>query len=166
LPSIGSKTWTGSTESKVQKKLNSEVQSTIFEEACKICSVDYRRLDPFDDSLYRGDPGKLADYDLIIDNQKTRVDLKLLENLTKEKFCQQNPHDAQLLIGSNWHTGDSAYHRITDSPSIENTQKFKELLKTFSNLLREVGPVFLHIDKIDINTGKVDFVKFGNKNAF
>ena len=153
-------------KTKVQKKLNSEVQSSIFEEACKECGIDYIRLDPFDDFLYYGDPGQLADYDLIIEGQKTRVDLKLLDNLTKEKFDQQNPHDAPLLVGSNWHSGDTASHRVSGSPAVENSVEFKTLLQTFSRILVEVGPVFLHINSIDDTTGKVDFIKFGNNRAY
>ena len=166
LPSIGSRTWTGSVENKVQKKLNSEVQSIIFEAACRTCDIEYTRLDQFDDLLYAGDPGRLADYDLIIEGQKIRIDLKLLENLTKEKFDQQNPHDAQLLVGSNWHSGDAACHRVIGLPAVENSLKFKTLLQTFSKLLVDLGAVFLHIDKIDLDTGKVDFVKFGNNSAY
>ena len=167
LHSVGAKTWTDPMKTRVQKKLNSEVQSSIFEEACKECEIKYIRLDPFDDFLYYGDPGQLADYDLIIDNQKIRIDLKLLENLTTEKFCQQKGHDAQFLIGSNWHNGESTYYKVDQSsPAIENMLNFNKLLQTFSRILVEVGPVFLHINNIDTNTGKVDFIKFGNSHAY
>ena len=79
LSTIGSKTWTGSTESKVQKKLNSHIQQKIFEEAANTCNIKLIKLDPFDEHLYRGDPGRLADYDITIEGQTVRIDLKLLE---------------------------------------------------------------------------------------
>jgi hypothetical protein len=49
---------------------------------------------------------------------------------------------------------------------VENSVEFKTLLQTFSRILVEVGPVFLHINSIDDTTGKVDFIKFGNNRAY
>jgi hypothetical protein len=160
LPTIGSKTWTGSTETKVQKKLNSNTQQDIFEKAAKECGVTLVKLDKFDDRLYRGDPGCLADYDLIIDNYKARVDLKLLKS--NSTISDQKPHDAALLISSEYQTAEVAYHRVCGNVGIETTQKFQELLAAFKKNLLLAGSCFLHINKIDLETGMVDYVLFGN----
>ena len=160
LPTIGSKTWTGSTEKKVQKKLNSSIQQDIFEKTAKDCGVPFKKLDKFDDYLYRGDPGCLADYDLIIDNCQIRVDVKLLES--NSTIAVQKPHDAVLLISSEYRTADIAYHRVRGEAGIETTQTFKDLLATFKKNLLAAGKCFLHIDKIDLETGAVDYRLFGN----
>ena len=160
LSTIGSKTWTGSTEQKVQKKLNSSIQQDIFEKAAKECGVPFKKLDKFDDYLYRGDPGRLADYDLIIDNCQIRVDVKLLES--NSTIAAQNPHDAVLLISSDYRTADIAYHRVSGEVGVETTQTFKDLLATFKKNLLAAGKCFLHIDKIDLETGVVDYELFGN----
>jgi hypothetical protein len=160
LPAIGSKTWTGSTEKRVQKKLNSYIQQSIFEKTAEECGIPFKKLDKFDDYLYRGDPGCLADYDLTIDNYKVRVDVKLLES--NSTIAAQKPHDAVLLISSEYRTADTAYHRVCGEVGVETTQTFKDLLATFKNNLLAAGKCFLHIDKIDLETGAVDYVLFGN----
>ena len=160
LPSIGSKTWTGSTESKVQKKLNSHTQQKIFEGAAETCNVKLTKLDPFDEHLYRGDPGRLADYDITIEGQTVRTDLKLLES--NHTISQQKPHDAALLISSEWRTAEVAHHRVCGEASIETTPKFQELLDIFKKNLVAAGKCFIHINKIDLETGVVDYVLFGN----
>jgi hypothetical protein len=160
LPTIGSKTWTGSTENKVQKKLNSNIQQDIFEKTAKECGVSFIKLDKFDDRLYRGDPGCLADYDLIIENYKVRVDLKLLES--NSKLAEQKPHDAALLISSEYRTADTDYYRVCGEVGVETTQTFNNLLVAFKDNLLAAGKCFLHIDKIDLETGAVDYAVFGN----
>lgn len=167
LPTIGSKTWTSSTENKVQKKLNSWKQQSIFEDVVNNSGLNIKliKLDKFDDYLYRGDPGKLADYDLILTTKdgiefKARIDLKLLED--NETSKDQNPHDAELLITSEWRTGAVSSYRFSGEPGIEDTEEFKTLLSLFNQALLAAGKCFLHINNIDLKTGKVDFALFGN----
>ena len=166
LPDIGSITWEGTTETRVQKKLNSYIQTKIFMDTVQELSeklnldISVHQLDAFDDFLYKGDPGSLADIDLTINGQTERVDLKLLKDL--DTLTSQKAHDATMLIGSNWKTANVTYLRLTGDPTIENTSTFKLLLNTFKKNLIKAGACFIHIDKIDLNTGKVDFSKFGN----
>jgi len=170
LNSVGSLTWTGNKEQRVQKKLNSFIQQKLFEKAvdyaiknCKI-NVVLLQLDKFDDYLYKGDPGKLADYDLRIttstDIFSARIDLKLLEDNDTAK--NQNPHDADLLIVSNWRDAKVGFYRVTGNPGIEKTEEFQTILQLFNEMLISAGKCFIHISKIDEETGKVDFNMFGN----
>lgn len=168
LPGIGSITWEGDTETKVQKKLNSYVQTKIFIDTVQELSKNLKlnisvcQLDVFDDFLYKGDPGSLADIDLTIDGQTERVDLKLLRDL--DTLNSQKAHDANMLLGSNWKTADVSYLRLAGASTIENSSTFKILLDTFKNNLIKTGACFIHIDKIDSTTGKVYFSKFGNRS--
>lgn len=159
MPTIGAETWTGSAESKVQKKLNSYIQSTIFEKACDSVGIKYKQLDDFDNYLYRGNPGRLADYDLTFSDGSTiRIDLKLIQETTD--LATQNPHDAELLISSDWRTSDVKYHRVFGQASIENTVEFKKLLDAFREEQQAAGKCFIHINKIDLETGAVNYIKF------
>ena len=164
LNSIGSVKWAGSTEDKVQYKLNSNKQQTIFEAAADDCSfVLLKQLDKFDNYLYKGDPGRLADYDLTIKcgngTQITaRIDLKLL--LNKLTLSDQVAHDAELLLASTLLTDEVFGERRTDSKysiKIEETAEFKELMLRFKARLTEAKPCFIKINKINTVTGEVDY---------
>jgi hypothetical protein len=164
LNSIGSVKCVGSAEEKVQYKLNSWKQQTVFETAADDCSfVTLKQLDKFDNYLYKGDPGRLADYDLTIKcsdgTQITaRVDLKLL--LNKLTLSDQVAHDAELLLASTLFTDEVFGERRVNSssnPKIEETAEFKEFMLRFKARLSEAKPCFIKINKIDTATGKVDY---------
>lgn len=164
LSTIGSKTWTGSTEQKVQYKLNSWKQQTLFEAAASECSfVTLKQLDPFDNYLYRGDPGRLADYDLTIKFKNdtaitTRIDLKLL--LSRVTLGEQVAHDAELLIASMLFSNEAIPERRINfecENKIEETEEFKILLSKFEQKLSEAGNCYIKIKNINTNTGKVDY---------
>lgn len=160
LQTIGATTWEGTAESKVQSKLNSFIQENIFEDTLKELGIEYKKLDVFGDYLYRGDPGSLSDFDIIIDGIITRVDLKLLSN--ESKLVDQKFHDADMLISSSWQDAHIDFYRIFGEPSIEEKDIFKQLLTTFSLNQKNKGQCFIRINSIDGETGKVDFVMFGN----
>ncbi len=168
LNSIGSITWQGSAEAKTQYKLNSFRQQKCFEKAAEQCSfIELRQLDCFDDYLYRGDPGCIADYDLtlILDDGTrltTRVDLKLLMDLNT--IQDQKAHDAELLIASALLTSDIQGHWV--KPPRHNCQigkidKFKQFMTLFKEELNKEASQYIKIHRIDPNTGKVvyDFFK-------
>ena len=164
LNSIGSVKWIGSAEEKVQYKSNSWRQQTIFEAAADDCPfVTLKQLDKFDNYLYKGDPGSLADYDLTIKQGNgtqitARVDLKLL--LNKLTLSDQAAHDAELLLASTLFTEEVFGERRLDPKyniKIEETAEFKELMLRFKARLAEAKPCFIKINKIDTVTGKVDY---------
>ena len=167
LNSIGSITWSGTAEEKVQYKLNSWKQQAIFEAAANSCSfVTLKQLDPFDNYLYKGDPGSLADYDLTLKcadgtEVSARIDLKLL----KSRFTLQNQiaHDAVLLLASILCTDKIVGKRIDQfncAVKIEETQEFKKFMSVFKQKLRDAGNCFIKIKRIDTNTGKIDYEFF------
>jgi len=161
LQTMGSPIWEGSYESKLQKKLNSHIQQTIFEDSCNELGISCIGLDPFDAYCYNGDPGKLADYDIIINGKTIRIDVKLVKDL--EELKNQKAHDASLLIGSDWHSGKTGSFIVNEQVAdLINNDKFNELLEVFSRRLREAGRVFLHIDSINLETDEVTFSLFGN----
>lgn len=164
LNSIGSVKWTGHTEEKVQYKLNSWKQQTVFEAAADDCPyVMLKQLDKFDNYLYKGDPGRLADYDLTVKCSNgaqitARVDLKLL--LNKLTLSDQVAHDAELLLASTLFTDEVFGERRIGSNynvKIEETAEFRELMLRFKARLAEAKPCFIKINKIDTVTGKVDY---------
>lgn len=159
LSTIGSSTWKGTLEQRVQKKLNESIQSAIFEYATQELGIKAIPLDPFGNRLYRGSPGNISDYDLIIDGLKIRIDLKLVKDLTE--LSSQEPHDSNLLVGANWKTGDTDYYIINDPLNISNNRKFIALIALFSKILKEASKIYIHINKIDLN-GSVDYILFGN----
>lgn len=167
LNSIGSITWTGSAEVKSQFKLNSWNQQQILETVASTCPfVTLIQLDPYDDCLYKGDPGCLADYDLMITLKDgrtvtTRLDLKLLLDLAK--VSEQNPHDAELLIASSLLTSDIHGCRVSDftrEVKIEETDEFKEFMLLFKAALKNNPRKYIKIHNIDTNTGKVTYDYF------
>lgn len=164
LHSIGSIKWTGSAETKVQYKLNSWKQQSIFEAAANECDfITLKQLDQFDIYLYKGDPGQLADYDLTVKLENgatitTRVDLKLL--LSRITLAEQVPHDAELLIASTLLSHETAIERRDNFNSvikIEETAEFKKFISKFEEKLQEARNCYLSIDYIDINTGKIKY---------
>ena len=165
LNSIGSVTWEGNAEGKTQYKLNSFIQQKLFEKAAEVCPfVELRQLDPFDDYLYRGDPGRLADYDLTIirkDNTRvtTRIDLKLLHMLDHDTIKQQNYHDADVIIATALLDSSSIMGDRVDNfdvaDRIENTEEFAEFMRLFKKTLEENPPKYIKIRHIDTDTGAV-----------
>lgn len=164
LGSIGSITWQNTAEAKTQYKLNSFVEQKCFERAAAECPfVELRQLDCFDDFLYRGDPGCLADYDLtlILENGTrltTRIDLKLLNNLSTLPEQQKKAHDAELLIAAELLTDlTNGYwvKRPKHATRIEHTQEFQKLIQMFEAELEKNPYKYINIHSIDINTGRV-----------
>ncbi len=169
LTTFGAETWEGSLAEKLQYKLNSFKQQECFEQAVKKHSkfVTAEQLDPNDDKLYRGDPGKLADYDLTFtfaDNKTItcRVDLKLLPNL--DTLPTQNPHDAELLLGSTWKPKTKVAHCriINNTQRIEESEEFQNLMDSFRRELAKAGKCFIGIKSIDMKSGEIDFFMFGS----
>jgi hypothetical protein len=171
LNSIGSITWSGTAESKTQYKLNSYNQQKLFEKVAADCPfVELRQLDCFDDYLYRGDPGQLADYDLTValkDGSKitTRIDLKLLRDLDFETIQKQNPHDAEIIIASALLDSNLvAGWRFSEPESgirVEETEEFKDFMILFKTALQQTPPQYIKIHNIDTSTGKVSYACFG-----
>jgi hypothetical protein len=171
LNSIGSITWSGTAESKTQYKLNSYNQQKLFEKVAADCPfVELSPLDCFDDYLYRGDPGKLADYDLTVtlkDGSKiaTRIDLKLLRELNFETIQMQNPHDAEIIIASALLDSSLiAGGRFSEPKSgirVEETEEFKDFISLFKTALQQTPPQYIKIHNIDTDTGKVSYTFFG-----
>ena len=168
LNSIGSITWQGTPEYKTQYKLNSSRQQKCCEKAAELCPfVVLKQLDCFDDYLYRGDPGCIADYDLTLlldDGTRltTRVDLKLLSKL--HTIADQKAHDAELLLASALFTSDTQGHWVkapSHATHIENTKEFQKFMELFEKELAKAAPQYIKIHSIDPNTGKViyDFFK-------
>lgn len=164
LNSIGSVKWTGTTESKVQYKLNSWKQQTIFEAAAdELDFVTLKQLDANDNHLYKGDPGQLADYDLTLQLANgskitTRLDLKLL--LDRLTLCDQAAHDAELLVASTLLTNEIVGERRSNfdcNIKIEETEEFKQLMLKFKQKLQEAGQCFIKINKINTESGSVDW---------
>jgi hypothetical protein len=167
LNSIGSVTWDDSTEGKVQYKLNSFIQQKLFEKTAEDCPfVELRQLDPYDDYLYKGDPGRLADYDLTIirkDGTKVtaRVDLKLLHKLDFDIIEKQNRHDAEIIIATALldadHIKGKRVFNLEVVDKIENTKEFEEFMLLFKKTLKETPPQYIKINYIDTETGKVTY---------
>lgn len=160
LKGIGSKIWDKSTAEKVQYKLNSWKQQTIFEATLKKLNIDYKQLDDFDSYLYKGDPGNLCDYSIAFTaaDDKTynaKVDVKLLES--NSKLSEQNPHNADILISTEIKTNKPAFLRVKGEADIENTTEFKQLLAEFSAALEQAGQIYIRINNINEETGKVDW---------
>ena len=164
LNSIGSITWDGSAESKTQYKLNSFCEQKCFEKAAAACPfVELRQLDCFDDFLYRGDPGSLADYDLtlILENGTkltTRVDLKLLNNLDTIKDQTKKAHDAELLLAASLLTPDTDGYWVKPpkhAVRIEHTKEFQIFMQLFENELKKHSHQYIKIHSIDTETGRV-----------
>ena len=170
LNSIGSVTWTGTAESKTQYKLNSFRQQKLFEKTAAECPfVELRQLDCFDDYLYRGDPGQLADYDLTVTLKNgvkvtTRLDLKLLHDLSFESIEEQNPHDAEIILASALlDTGSVKGGRFfdpIDGIKIEDTEEFKKFIELFKTVLKANPRQYIKIYDIDTTTGKVTYSFF------
>lgn len=174
MQDVGSVKWSGTAESRNQLKLNSAIDQKIFEYVVKEHSkATLKQLDPFDDYLYKGDPGKLADYDLILPLKngsviQTRIDLKLLKDVEDATLQVQNPHDAELLICSSiFEPSKVRYLRVANlerADKVEETEEFKMLIETFSKALDELthipGSRYIKINHIDMNTGKVDFTYY------
>ena len=164
LNSIGSITWQGSAEAKTQYKLNSFREQKCFEKVAAKCPfVELKQLDCFDNFLYRGDPGCLADYDLtlILKNGArltTRVDLKLLNDLSTIADQQKKAHDAELLIASALLTPETQGYWVK-APShaihIENTEEFQKFMRLFEEELAKESPQYIKIHSIDTDTGRV-----------
>lgn len=165
LNSIGSVTWEGGAEGKVQYKLNSFSQQKLFEKAAEDCSfVELRQLDQYDDYLYKGDPGRLADYDLTIireDGTKVtaRVDLKLLYRLDFDTIEKQNRHDAEIIIATALldtdHIMGKRVFNLEATNKLEDTKEFKEFMLLFKKTLKETPPQYIKINYINTETGKV-----------
>lgn len=167
LNSIGSVTWSGTAEEKVQYKLNSWKQQTIFEDAASECPfVKLEQLDPFDNYLYKGDPGKLADYDLTLTcsdgmQVSARIDLKLLRS--RLTLQDQVAHDAELLVASILCSDEIVRERrdkFDCATKIEETVEFKKFMLVFKQKLKNAGNCFIKINRIDTNTGKIDYEFF------
>lgn len=94
---------------------------------------------------------------------KTRIDLKLLGD--NDTLKGQNSHDADILIASEWGSGAVSFVRVAGEPGIEDTDEFKTLLSAFNKALLAAGKCYLHISKIDTQTGAVEFNAFGNVGA-
>ena len=170
LNSIGSVTWVGSAEAKTQYKLNSFRQQKLFEKVADECQfVELRQLDCFDDYLYRGDPGQLADYDLTITLENgtkitTRLDLKLLHDLSFESIEKQNPHDAEIILASALLDAGSVKGGRIFNPvgnvRIEETKEFKHFIESFKSTLKANPKQYIKIYDIDTTTGKVTYSFF------
>lgn len=167
LNSIGSVKWTGSVETKVQYKLNSWKQQTIFEAAAdELEFITLKQLDPNDNHLYKGDPGQLADYDLTVQLANSskitaRLDLKLL--LNSFTLSDQVAHDAEILVASTLLTNEIVGERRSNHDcrvKIEETEEFKQLMLKFKQKLKEAGRCFIKINKINTETGAVDWEFF------
>lgn len=167
LNSIGSVTWSDSTESRVQRKLNSLLQSRVFETvASRMPNVTLKQLDKFDDYLYKGDPGSLGDYDLSISRADgstitTRIDLKLLLDLSA--ISTQKAHDAELLIATDmFNSGSVCYYAKTPkcNVNLRDVPEFEEFRKELHKALYTDPPKYIKIHKIFTDTGKVDFTYF------
>ena len=97
--------------------------------------------------MYKGDPGRLADYDLTIKCSNgtqitARVDLKLL--LNKLTLSDQVAHDAELLLASTLFTDEVFGERRADSRSnikIEETSSEFDKEKLQERLAKLSGGV-------------------------
>ena len=169
LNSIGSVTWDGTAESKTQYKLNSFRQQKLFEKVAAECSfVELKQLDCFDDFLYRGDPGRLADYDLtlILENGTrltTRIDLKLLNDLNTLEEQKKKAHDAELLVASALLAPNIKGQWVVPPKHaihIEDLDEFKDFMKLFKAALVNEPPQYIKIHNIEPDTGRVIYEFF------
>lgn len=168
LHSCGSAKWEGTAEHKTQYKLNSWKQSDFVEGvASKLPNIILRQLDKFDDYLYKGDPGSLGDYDLIIKRAdgseiKTRIDLKLLMDLST--LPEQNAHDAELLIATDMDNSSTIMCKYVKIPecniNLYDVPEFRHFMQELKNTIQIAPPKYIKIIKIDETTGKVDFSYF------
>lgn len=163
LHSIGSVKWSGSGEVKTQFKINSCLQQAIFEFSAKALEfVTLTQLDPYDDFLYKGDPGCLADYELTVhlaDGRQltTRIDLKLLKDFSK--LAEQDGHDADLLVASDIYNNEVKILRVNHNfaENIEYTKEFNDFILNFTQNIHDINPRYLQVHSIEAETGTVDF---------
>lgn len=151
---------------KLQYKLNSLLPEDGLVIAAKSKGIEISEdLDPYNQYIYKGSPGDLADFDITIDGVKIRVDVKLIETMDTSKV-ETSAHDAQYLICWCWRNKEPLVKQTSKPCMIDLLQN-----KTFQDLMEEYKAVmlgllkeypFLRLQNLNRDTCEITYTTFGN----